>query len=88
MIVEFLGQGLHSEEDETCGNHICSAIKDVSFTQITIFVAFLRKPGLDYLKPFIKKAKKENRKIVFYVGIDQQVTSKEALELLLELETE
>jgi hypothetical protein len=88
MIVEFLGQGLHHEEDETCGNHICSAIKDESFTQITIFVAFLRKPGLDYLKPFIKKAKKENRNIIFYVGIDQQVTSKEALELLLELETE
>ena len=88
MIVEFLGQGLHQEEDETCGNHICSAIKDKSFTQITIFVAFLRKPGLDYLKPFIKKAKEENRKIIFYVGIDQQVTSKEALELLIELNTE
>lgn len=88
MIVEFLGQGLHLEEDETCGNHVCSAIKDESFTQITIFVAFLRKPGLDYLAPFIKKARKENRNVTFYVGIDERVTSKEALELLLELDTE
>jgi HKD family nuclease len=88
MIVEFLGQGLHLEEDETCGNHVCSAIKDKSFTQITIFVAFIRKPGLDYLAPFIKQARKENRNITFYVGIDEQVTSKEALELLLELDTE
>ncbi|KJD31016.1 hypothetical protein PW52_16885 [Tamlana sedimentorum] len=88
MIVEFLGQGLHLEEDETCGNHVCSAIKDESFTQITIFVAFLRKPGLDYLAPFIKQARKENRNVTFYVGIDERVTSKEALELLLELDTE
>ena len=88
MIVEFLGQGLHLEEDETCGNHVCSAIKDKSFTQITIFVAFLRKPGLDYLAPFIKQARKENRNVTFYVGIDERVTSKEALELLLELDTE
>lgn len=88
MIVEFLGQGLHPEEDETCGNHVCSAIKDKSFTQITIFVAFLRKPGLDYLTPFIKQARKENRNVTFYVGIDERVTSKEALELLLELDTE
>ncbi|PHS62802.1 MAG: hypothetical protein COB12_10315 [Flavobacterium sp.] len=88
MIVEFLGQGLHLEEDETCGNHVCSAIKNNSFTQITIFVAFLRKPGLDYLKPFIKRAREENRNVTFYVGIDERVTSQEALELLLELDTE
>ncbi|MFK5982845.1 MAG: Helicase associated domain protein [Flavobacteriaceae bacterium] len=88
MIVEFLGQGLHLEDDETCGNHVCSAIKNNSFTQITIFVAFLRKPGLDYLKPFIKRAREENRNVTFYVGIDERVTSQEALELLLELDTE
>ena len=88
MIVEFLGQGIHTEEDETCGNHICSAIKDTSFTQITIFVAFIRRPGLVYLKPFIEQAKKENRNITFYVGIDERVTSKEALELLIELDIE
>lgn len=87
MIVEFIGQGIHTEE-ETCGNHICSAIKDNSFTQITIFVAFIRKPGLSYLKPFIKQAKKENRNITFYAGIDERVTSKEALELLLKLDVE
>lgn len=40
MIVEFLGQGLHFEEDETCGNHVCSAIQEKSFTQITFFIAF------------------------------------------------
>ncbi|QFZ54508.1 hypothetical protein FEZ18_06715 [Oceanihabitans sp. IOP_32] len=88
MIVEFLGQGLHFEEDETCGNHVCSAIQEKSFTQITFFIAFLRKPGLDYLKPFLEQAKNENRNITFYVGIDERVTSKEALELLLELEIE
>jgi len=88
MIVEFLGQGIHPEEDETCGNHVCSAIKDTSFTQITIFVAFIRKPGLNYLKGFIEKARKENRNVIFYAGIDERVTSREALQMLLDLDTE
>lgn len=88
MIVEFLGQGIHFEEDETCGNHICSAIQDVDFTRITVFVAFIRTPGLNYLKPFIENAIKQERDITFYVGIDERVTSKEALELLLELNIE
>lgn len=88
MIVEFIGQGIHSEEDDTCGNHICSAIKDSMFKQITVFVAFMRKPGLNYLKPFIQQAKKEGRNITFYVGIDERITSKEALELLIDLGVE
>ncbi|WP_282036416.1 Helicase associated domain protein [Saccharicrinis aurantiacus] len=85
MIVEFIGQGIHSEDYETTGNHVCSAINDSAFTQITVFVAFIRKPGLIYLKPFIEKALKEGRELTFYVGIDECVTSKEALELLLSL---
>lgn len=63
MIVEFLGQGLQIVEDETFGNHICSAIKDESFTQITIFVAFLRKPNLNYFKTVYKKSKRRKLKI-------------------------
>lgn len=85
MIVEFLGHGLHYEEDETCGNHICSAIQDNSFDKITFIIAFLRKTGLDYLVPFLKNAKKAKKQITFFVGIDEQITSQEALELLLEL---
>jgi HKD family nuclease len=85
MIVQFIGQGIHENEDETCGNYICSSIKDDSFTDITIFVAFLRFPGLNELKPFIEKAIEESREITIFVGIDERITSKEALELLLKL---
>ena len=88
MIVEFIGQGLYDNDSENTGNHICSAIKDSAFTKITIFVAFMRKPGLTYLKPFIEKAISEGREITFYVGIDECITSKEALELLLSLNIE
>lgn len=86
MIVQFIGQGIHENEKETCGNYICSSINDDTFTDITVFVAFLRLPGLIELKPFIEKTKSENRNITFYVGIDEKITSKEALELLLKLE--
>ncbi len=88
MIIEFIGQGIQFEETETCGNHVCSAINTTSFVDITFFVAFIRKPGLNYLKPFIEKAKKEKRNLTFFVGIDERVTSKEALELLIEMGVE
>lgn len=85
MIAEFIGHGIHEDDNETCGNYICSSIKNPVFTDITVFVAFIRKPGLLELKPFIQKAISEKRKVTFFVGRNEFITSKEALELLLEL---
>lgn len=85
MIAEFIGHGIHEDDDESCGNYICSSIKNPAFTDITFFVAYLRKPGLLELRPFIEKAVLENRNLTFYIGINDFITSKEALELLLEL---
>ena len=86
MIVEFVGQGLYDEENNTCGNQICSALKSDFFTEMNFFVAFLRKTGLAKIIKFIKQAKKDGKNITFFVGIDQKVTSKEALKKLIELE--
>lgn len=88
MIAEFIGQGLHKDDNETCGNYLCSSIKSSHFTQITFFVAFVRLKGLLKLKPFIKQAIQEKRKFTFFVGINDFITSKEALELLLEIGVE
>lgn len=88
MIAEFIGHGLHEEDNETTGNYICSSFKSEIFTNITVFVAFIRTPGISYLKPFIEKAVSENRKVTFYVGRNDFITSKEALELLLDLKVE
>jgi HKD family nuclease len=85
MIVEYIGQGLYDEENFTCGNHICSALKSDFYTDINFFVAFLRRTGLAEIVKFLKKAKEKEKSITFYVGIDQKVTSKQALEKLLEL---
>lgn len=85
MIVEYIGQGLYDEENFTCGNHICSALKSDFYTDINFFVAFLRRTGLADIVKFLKKAKEKEKNITFYVGIDQKVTSKQALEKLLEL---
>ncbi len=85
MIVEYIGQGLYDEENFTCGNHICSALKSDFYTDINFFVAFLRRTGLSEIVKFLKKAKENEKNITFYVGIDQKVTSKQALEKLLEL---
>ncbi|MBK6888435.1 MAG: phospholipase D family protein [Sphingobacteriales bacterium] len=85
MIVEYIGQGLYDEENYTCGNHICSALNSDFFTDMNFFVAFLRRTGLFEIIKFLKKAKDKGKNITFYVGIDQKVTSRQALEKLLEL---
>lgn len=85
MIAEFIGHGIHEDDNETCGNYVCSSIKNPVFTDITVFVAFIRKPGILELKPFIELAISQKRKITFFVGRNEFITSKEALELLLEL---
>lgn len=85
MIVEYIGQGLYDEENYTCGNHICSALNSDFFTDMIFFVAFLRRTGLFEIIKFLKKAKDKGKNITFYVGIDQKVTSRQALEKLLEL---
>lgn len=88
MITEFIGQGLTEFVEDATGDYICSSLKDEVFTEITFFVAFLRSKGLKELKPFIEKAIKENRKVTAFVGRDDKITSKEALEMLIDLDVD
>lgn len=85
MITEFIGQGLNENPNQSTGNYIRTTLKDTQFTAITFFTAFLRKSGLDEIK---KELVKKGRKITFFVGIDEQITSKESLEELLNLNIE
>ena len=77
MIAEFIGHGIHEDDNETCGNYICSSIKNPLFTDITVFVAFIRKPGILELEPFIQQAISEKRNVTFFVGRNEFITSKE-----------
>jgi len=79
MIAEFIGHGIHEDDNETCGNYVCSSIKNSVFTDITVFVAFIRKPGILELKPFLQQAISEKRNVTFFVGRNEFITSKEAL---------
>lgn len=82
MITEFIGQGLNENPNQSTGNYIRTTLKDIQFSEITFFTAFLRKSGLDEIK---KELVKSGRNITFFVGIDEQITSKESLEELLNL---
>ena len=86
MIAEFIGQGLNEDTEESVGNHVCSALNSLLFNEVTFFTAFLRSKALKELKPFIRKAQDNGTKFTIYVGIDEKITSKEALEMLLELD--
>lgn len=85
MIAEFIGQGLTDDTEESVGNHVCSALNNFLFNEVTFFTAFMRSKGLKELKPFIIASQKHGTKFTAYVGIDEKITSKEALEMLLEL---
>lgn len=86
MIAEFIGQGLNDDTEESVGNHVCSALNSLLFNEVTFFTAFLRSKALKELKPFIRKAQNNGAKFTIYAGIDENITSKEALEMLLELD--
>ncbi|MCP4459156.1 MAG: hypothetical protein GY816_14210 [Cytophagales bacterium] len=83
MITEFIGIGLNENPNQSTGNYIRTSLKDIQSNKITFFTAFLRKSGLiEFQKGLVRKG----RKNTFFVGIDEQITSKEVLELLLEAE--
>jgi len=85
MITEFIGQGLENNPNQSTGNYIRSTLKNSEYNTITVFSAFLRNKAISQIK---RDLIKKGRNITFFVGIDEQITSKEALEHLLKLNIE
>lgn len=83
MIVNFIGQGIESLDNESIGGYICSSLKDERFNKCIFISAFASSSGLEIVKPFLEIAAQANKSIIFYIGVDDKGTSKEALDFLI-----
>jgi HKD family nuclease len=91
MAIKFLGQGFEATSSNAIGNYLITYLNQTNFHSFTAISAFASEAGIFGLAGHILNAKQNfqaPRKITLVVGIDQQGTSKEALEELKNLNIE
>jgi hypothetical protein len=79
MKINFIGQGIN--EENSVGQKILKSLSDGLFHKFIAISAFASESAVLGINELLIKANLEN--IIFYVGIDQKGTSKEALEAFL-----
>ena len=87
MNVKFISQGIESDSDNyvPAGNYINASLKE-GYTRFYAFVAFVSAGGIENIKDSLLSFRDNGGDIRLYVGVDMHGTSKEALQLLLDLE--
>jgi HKD family nuclease len=88
MTIKFLGQGFEAASANAIGNYLISYLNQTNFHSFTGISAFASEAGIFGLSGHILNAKQNfqaPRNITLVVGVDQQGTSKEALEELKDL---
>lgn len=86
MQVQVLGQGFESESINSVGNHLIRLLSNKNFHPFTAISAFVSQSGVYGLSSYIDQAKAHLDVITIITGVDQQGTSKEALEALINLD--
>jgi len=84
MRVSFIAQGL-TVEGNSVGKTVLESFSDTVFTKFSCLVAFVSSPAIQGIANIIEESKSHITDFNVVVGIDQDATSKEALELLLGL---
>jgi HKD family nuclease len=79
MKISFLGQGLGGKNENNVGYYLTTFASSNEYHSMYLISAFASKTGVAYIKEAVNK----NIKII--VGIDQQVTSVEALNMILNM---
>jgi HKD family nuclease len=86
MTINFIGHGLPSKDNKTVGRYLISSFKDESFTKFLDLTAYATMGGIKNITPALKTAKSHLTEIKFFLGIDDQITSKEVFQNLIDLE--
>ena len=79
MKITLLGQGYEPESVNAVGKHLIQLLSQKSFHTFTGISAFASEAGIIGLADHIENAKKNFKEINLIVGIDEEGTSKEAL---------
>lgn len=85
MRTTFLGQGFESSSVDAVGNYLIQYLSGQDFHSFTGICAFASEAGIFGLSGHIQTAKAVFKNLSLIVGIDQEGTSKEALEEILNL---
>lgn len=85
MKITFLGQGFDVGLSSPVGTRLMNFLSGESFSTFTFISAFASERGVSGLGPYILSAKRSYKHINIVVGIDEEGTSKEALEAILNL---
>jgi len=88
MKIQFLGQGYEPISELSVGNLLLTFLVDKDFYTFTGITAFTSQSAVKGFEDKIKAAKEHLKNITIVTGIDQKVTSKEALEALIDLDIE
>ncbi len=83
MKTTFLGHGLDSENKNNVGKQLAISFESKDYNRFNGFVAFATLSGVKSLKSSLQIAKSNYEHIRFYIGIDNKVTSEDALKFLL-----
>jgi HKD family nuclease len=85
MNIEFITQGLDLEKAEPTGSILIENLKKDVYSSFKAIVAFASRAGIVGLSRHIETAKNNGIEVSFIIGVDNEGTSKEALEELLNL---
>jgi HKD family nuclease len=86
MNITLLGQGFEAVSEFSVGNQLIEFFADTNFHTFTGISAFASQAGVTGLSKHILAAKKHLKIITIVTGVDQNGTSKEALQALLDLD--
>jgi Helicase associated domain/PLD-like domain len=89
MTINFIGHGLDiSNKTDNIGNYLVSSFQDESYNKFLGFSAYATKAGMNRLIKALKVAKSNFEEIKFFLGIDDDITTKEVFQILVNLEIE
>lgn len=83
MQINFIGHGLDNDKKLNVGDQIATSFESKLYDKFFGFVAFAATSGIGKILKSIDKAKATYSQLIFFVGVDNKGTSKEALEMLL-----
>lgn len=88
MNVTIIGQGFRSDNQKAVGHYLIDFLASENFHTFTAMSAFASKAGIRGLSSHIIAAKERLKRLSIIVGVDQEGTSKEALDAILNLKVE
>lgn len=83
MKTTFLGHGLNSDKKNNVGKQLAVSFESKDYKKFYGFVAFATLSGFKPFKSKLEIAKSNYEEIKFFIGINHNITSEEALQFLL-----